>query len=123
MQIFVTIIQLVIALGILNVWVLRFGKSTAWRGGEAKSMKEEFAVYGLPPWSVGLIGFLKILCAALLIVGVWVSAVVKPAAFGLAVLMLGAILVHIKVKDSPQKSAPAATMLVMCLLILFLHQS
>jgi uncharacterized membrane protein YphA (DoxX/SURF4 family) len=123
MQVIVTIVQLVIALGILNVWILRFGKSTAWRGGGAKSMKEEFSVYGLPSWSVGLIGFLKILFAALLIIGVWVSAVVKPAAFGLAILMLGAILMHIKVKDSPQKSVPAVTVLVMCLLVLVLHRA
>ena len=38
------IIQVIIALGIFNVWILRFGKSTDWRGGAAKSMKEEFEV-------------------------------------------------------------------------------
>lgn len=57
MQWWLTIIQLVIALGILNVWLLRFGKTTAWRGGAAKNMKEEFAVYGLPSWSVGVTDF------------------------------------------------------------------
>ena len=34
-------IQLVIALGLLNVWLLRFHKSTAYRGGEAKNLIEE----------------------------------------------------------------------------------
>ncbi len=123
MQVFTTLLQLVIALIILNVWLLRFGKPTAWRGGAAKSMKEEFAVYGMPPWSVGVIGFLKVLCAALLIIGVWISVVVKPAAAGLAVLMLGAILMHIKAKDSPQKSVPAATVLVMCLIVILFQQA
>ena len=48
----VTIIQIVIALGILNVWLLRFGKPSAWRGGDAQNMVQEFRVYGLPTWSM-----------------------------------------------------------------------
>ncbi|MHC4922448.1 MAG: DoxX family protein [Planctomycetota bacterium] len=67
-------------------------------------MKEEFAVYGLPAWSVGVVGFLKILLAALLIAGIWLPAVTKPAAIGMAVLMLGAVSMHIKVKDPLQRS-------------------
>jgi len=50
MSLFIVICQLVIALGIFNVWLLRSGKATAWRGGEARTMKEEFEVYGLPAW-------------------------------------------------------------------------
>jgi uncharacterized membrane protein YphA (DoxX/SURF4 family) len=72
--------------------------------GDAKNMKEEFAVYGLPAWSVGVVGFLKILLAALLIAGIWLPAVTKPAAIGMAVLMLGAVSMHIKVKDPLQRS-------------------
>ena len=48
----VTVIQIVVALGIVNVWILRPGRSTGWRGGQAKNMKEEFAVYGLPAWFI-----------------------------------------------------------------------
>ena len=55
----VKIIQVVIGLGIYNVWLLRFGRATAYRGGSAKNLREEFAVYGLPSWSVTVIGFLK----------------------------------------------------------------
>ncbi|HEY5764475.1 MAG TPA: hypothetical protein VIS30_00470 [Candidatus Deferrimicrobiaceae bacterium] len=35
--------RIVIALGLLNVWLLRAGKPTDWRGGDARNMKEEFA--------------------------------------------------------------------------------
>ncbi len=45
-----SIAQLIIALGILNVWLLRFNKATSYRGGAAKNMTEEFATYGLPVW-------------------------------------------------------------------------
>ena len=113
----VIVMQVVIAMGILNVWLLRFGKPTEWRGGDAKNMKEEFAVYGLPAWSVGVVGFLKILLAALLIAGIWLPAVTKPAAIGMAVLMLGAVSMHIKVKDPLQRSLPAFCVLVLSVLV------
>lgn len=115
----ILIIQVVIALGILNVWLLRFGKSTEWRGGAAMTMNEEFAVYGLPGWSVQVVGFLKLLCAACLIVGIWFPALTQPAAIALAILMLGAVTMHVKVKDPVKKSLPALTMLVLCLIVAF----
>jgi hypothetical protein len=48
--------QIVVALGLLNVWLLRANKPTSWRGGEAKNMLEEFRTYtdfrpGLCGWS------------------------------------------------------------------------
>jgi uncharacterized membrane protein YphA (DoxX/SURF4 family) len=113
----VLVIQVIIALGILNVWVFRYGTSTQWRGGAAKNMREEFEVYGLQPWFMRIIGFLKLLFAACLIAGVWVPVLTRPAAIGLAVLMLGAVSMHVKVKDPLKKSVPAFTMLVLCILV------
>lgn len=117
MQTFVTIIQLVIALGILNVWLVRYKKQTGWRGGDARNMKEEFQVYGLPVWFMGVVGFLKIVFAMLLILGVWLPSVTKPAAIGMAILMLGAVAMHIKVKDALKKSLPALSVLLLCLIV------
>ena len=117
MERLVMILQIVIALGIFNVWILRFGRATSWRGGSAANMKEEFEVYGLPGWSVQLIGFLKILFAACLVVGIWFPALVMPASIGLAVLMLGAVAMHLKVKDPLVKSLPAFTMLVLSVVV------
>ena len=117
METLVIFIQLVIALGIFNVWLLRFGRPTAWRGGSAQNMKQEFQVYGLPGWFVGVIGLLKLLFAVLLIAGIWFPTVTKPAAVGMAVLMLGAVAMHVKVKDPPKKSLPAFTMLVLSLVV------
>jgi uncharacterized membrane protein YphA (DoxX/SURF4 family) len=110
-------VQVIAALGIFNVWLLRFGKPTGWRGGAASTMKEEFDVYGLPPWSVQVIGFLKLLFATCLIIGIWYPPLTRPAAIGLAVLMLGAIAMHIKVKDPLKKSLPALVMLVLSVFI------
>jgi hypothetical protein len=83
-------------------------------------MKEEFAVYGLPPWSVPLIGALKILCAIGLLVGIWLPRLVNPSATGLAILMLGAVVMHVKVGDPPKKSLPAFTLLVLNVLVVIL---
>jgi hypothetical protein len=113
----VMVLQIVIALGIYNVWLLRFGKATGYRGGTARNLKEEFEVYGLPGWFVWVVGGLKLLLATLLIAGIWVPGVTKPAAAGMAVLMLGAVAMHVKVKDPVKRALPASAMLIMSLVV------
>ena len=51
MNTLVQICQIIVALGLLNVWLLRFNKPTAYRGGKAVNLPGEFAAYGLPAWS------------------------------------------------------------------------
>ena len=116
-NIFFNLIQGLVALGLLNVWLLRFDKSTDYRGGEARSLKEEFATYGLPEWFFYLIGFLKITSAILLLAGFFFTSLVLPAGALVILLMLGAVSMHIKVKDPIKKSVPAVSMLVMSCLI------
>ncbi|MEM9556245.1 MAG: DoxX family protein [Acidobacteriota bacterium] len=119
MEFMVDIVQVVIALGIFNVWILRFSRSTRWRGGSAQNMTEEFAVYGLPSWFVWVIGTLKISLAVLLLVGLWFPQVTQPAAIGFAALMLGAVAMHIRVQDPLEKSLPAFTLLVLSSIVAF----
>lgn len=113
------IIQIVIALGIYNVWLLRFGKSTSWRGKGAQNMEEEFKAYGLPPMFMYLVGFLKLCFASLMLVGIANPTLVRPSAIGMAVLMIGAIGMHFKVGDPAKKSLPAAIMLGLSLILIF----
>lgn len=115
MDILIKIIQVIIALGIFNVWILRFGKSTNWRGGSAKNMTEEFAAYGLPRWFMIVVGCLKLVFACLLIAALWFPRLAPIAGSGIAALMLGAVLMHAKVRDPLKKSAPAAMMLALSL--------
>ena len=116
-----TILQVVVALGLLNVWLVRAQSSTAYRGGSAQSLKDEFATYGLPEWTFYLVGGLKIGAAILLIVGIWVPQVVRPSAIVVAVLMIGALAMHAKVKDPLTKSLPALMVLLMVVAITLLH--
>lgn len=117
METVVIICQIIIALGIFNVWVVRYGKETSWRGGEAKNMKEEFAAYGLPAGFMFFIGATKVILAICLIIGIWAPLLTKPAATAMVILMLGAVSMHVKVKDPLQKSLPALTMLILSLIV------
>ena len=97
------------ALWIYNVWFRRFNKDTGYRGGDATNMREEFAEYGFPPNAVFAVGAAKVGLATALLVGLFVPKFVRPAAIGLAAFMLGAIGMHIKVKDPIKRATPAMT--------------
>jgi len=112
--------QLAVAIGLLNVWLLRPGKATPWRGGAAKNMREEFHAYGLPEWFMWVVGFFKVTLALVLIAGLWIDQIVEPAAIGVAVLMLGAVAMHFKVGDPLRKSLPALSLLVLCLVMVII---
>ena len=107
-------------LGILNVWFLRSGKATSYRGRNAKTLREEFAVYGLPFPVFCFIGFLKVGCALALLTSIWIPGLAQPAALGMGTLMLGAFVMHLKVKDPLSKALPSLVVLAMCLAITFL---
>lgn len=113
----ILISQLLIALGIFNVWLIRFNKWTPFRPGTARNMKSEFSAYGLPSATVYVIGGLKLICAAALVAGLWLPELIRPAAIGVAALMAGAIAMHLKVKDPLFKSIPASVMLLLSLLV------
>jgi uncharacterized membrane protein YphA (DoxX/SURF4 family) len=108
-------LQLIVAIGLLNVWLLRAGKATPYRGGDAKSMRDEFATYGLPVAMMYVVGGLKILIAIALIAGIWLPALVVPAASLLILLMSGAFAMHLKVKDPMEKAIPSLLMLGMAI--------
>ena len=118
-----TALQVIVALGLLNVWLVRAKASTAYRGGSAQSLKEEFATYGLPDWTFYMVGILKVGSAVLLLLGIWVKSpdLVRLPALVVAGLMVGALAMHAKVKDPLTKSLPALAMLLMCVAIWFLN--
>jgi hypothetical protein len=114
------ILQIVVGIGILNVWLIRAHWSTGYRGGDAKNLKEEFATYGLPTSVFYIIGTCKVAIALCLLAGIWIHPLVVPAAYGMAVLMMGAFSMHLKVKDPFKKAWPSLAMLAMSLLIALL---
>ena len=116
---FLTItINLIIALTLLNVWLIRVNKKTKYRGGDAISMKDEFTVYGLPLWFMYFTGLLKIILAFLLIIGIWIYQLNFYSYIILSILMIGAIIMHLKVKDPIIKSVPAISVLTLLIVLL-----
>lgn len=83
-------------------------------------MKEEFRAYGLPTWFMYVIGTAKMVIAALLIIGLWIPAVVVPAAAVLVVLMIGAVSMHVKVRDVCIRTMPALVMLAMAVVVVIM---
>lgn len=119
MDYLIIVLQLVVALSLINVWLLQNNKPTRWRGGEAKTLLEEFEVYGLPKWSCYLVGIFKVGLALALIIGIWFPEILRPSAIVLALFLSGSVIMHLKVKDPLIKSLPAAIFLVLCLVIAF----
>ena len=114
------LLQIVAGLGIFNVWLLRFGQDTVYRGGNASNMREEFVVYGLPTVALYIVGLLKIVSAIGLIAGIFLPLLIAPSAILLAALMIGALVMHFKIRDPFKKSLPALIMLTLCVAILLL---
>jgi len=116
-----SVLQIIVGLGLLNVWLLRAKSSTSYRGGSAGSLKEEFRTYGLPDIAFYVVGALKIAAGIILIAGFWAPLPVELAAGVVAVLMVGALVMHAKVGDPFMKSVPAGLMLVMSVAIVLLR--
>jgi hypothetical protein len=111
-------IKLVIGLSVLNVWLLRANKPTQWRGGATGSLKDEFKAYGLSTNVMRVIGAIKIVLALLIIASIFYPPVEDIGAIGMAVMMTGAIAMHIKIKDPLKRSLPAFIFLCLSLSLL-----
>ena len=122
MEYLIIFIKVFIFLSIINVWFIRFNKSTSWRGGKASSMKEEFNNYGLSETVMYIVGALKILSALALLVSIVVPVLTLPAAGLMAVLMAGAITMHLKISDPLRSCFPAFLFLVLSLVLIAFHQ-
>lgn len=118
MDILLTVLKVVVAVGLLNVWLVRRNRPSGFRGGESRTLREEFEAYGLNSWVFWLVGVLKVTAAVVLIVGLWVPEVVRPAAGVLLLLMSGAVILHFKIGDPLRRAVPAGLVLAMVSLLL-----
>lgn len=121
MEILAIIIKLVIGLSVLNVWLLRANKTTQWRGGKANSLKEEFKAYGLSEPIMKIVGAVKIVLSLLIIISIFYQPLVLVGATGMAIMMMGAIFMHAKIKDPVVRSLPAFIFLVLSIALLVIE--
>ena len=121
MKLLAIALQLVIAAGIVNVWLLRPKRPTPFRPDGAESLAEEFRRYGLSDRTRVLVGGAKLSLAAALLLGIAVPPVAQGAAAIMALLMAGATLAHVHVQDPLFKAAPALLMLLMSATVVFAY--
>lgn len=120
MEYLIIALQLVVSLGILNVWLLRREQPSIYRGSDARSLRQEFAAYGLPVAAYYAVGIIKVGLALAIFASIWVAGLLVPAAAGLAALMLGAFVMHLKIKDPLSKSIPSLSVLALCVALILL---
>jgi uncharacterized membrane protein YphA (DoxX/SURF4 family) len=104
----VSILQIITASSVFFVWVVRYD-----------NIIEEFVYYKLPPWLRDLVGILKVSFGIMLLMGIYDEKFKIIGAGGLSLLMIAALLTHVKVKNPIYKALPAVTLLSFSAIIIF----
>lgn len=105
------IIQIVLALGFLMFGAMKLG---------SKQMVDEFTRYGMPQWFRVITGLLEIAGAALLVAGIWNNSLVVYGGLLLTVIMVGAVITHLRIKDPVSKIGMPIILIILTLVVLFI---
>ena len=100
----IEIMKILVFSSVLFVWVVRY-----------KNIVEEFNYYKYPNWLRDLVGILKISMVIMIMSNE--TQLVDIGAIGIMILMLGAFVTHLKVKNPLSKMLPSMTLFSFCLLI------
>lgn len=84
---------------------------------------EVFRHVKLPQWFRVVTGFLVVAGVAGLVAGFWNKGVLSLSALWLACIMIGAVLSHVRVKDSLKQMIPPFILTVLLLTLASLHFS
>ena len=103
----IEVLQIITASSILFVWVVRYD-----------NIISEFQQYQLPVWLRDTVGILKLSFAIMLLVGIFNDNLKLLGSSGLIILMLAALLTHVKVKNPFYKALPSLTLLTFSTIIL-----
>ena len=98
--------QIVIALSVCFVWIVRFD-----------NIVKEFKQYGIPDITRNLVGATKIALSTLLITGIWYESLVLVPALLMAFLMVCAQIAHIRAKNPWFKFVPSFILLILSLFV------
>ncbi|MCY9666048.1 DoxX family protein [Paenibacillus alginolyticus] len=111
MSIAAIIIQIVLALGFLMFGASKLG---------SKQMVDEFTRYGMPQWFRVITGLLEIAGAALLVAGIWNDRLVVFGGWLLVVIMVGAVITHLRIKDPVSKIGMPVILIILTLVVLLI---
>ena len=99
------VLKIVASCSIIFVWFIRYD-----------NIKKEFREYGLPSWFRDIVGILKISSIAML--HSLNPKIVLIGASTIAALMLGAVLTHVKHKDTFRNTIASISMLIISILMI-----
>jgi len=86
-----------------------------------KAHVDNFNHWGLPQWFRIVTGLVEVAGAAALVVGYWEPSWAAAGALWLAVTMLVAILVHVRIKDSLKLTFPSIVLFVLPVALLIIE--
>jgi hypothetical protein len=87
----------------------------------ADKMEAELGRLGLSTGLIRLIGTLEISGAAGLVIGLWIGPLGITAAIGLTLLMIGAVIYHIKARDTAKNTMAPLILLVLSATVVVLR--
>ena len=99
------VLRVVVMASVLFVWVVRY-----------ENIIKEFKQYNLPDWLRDLVGILKI--SFVIMLNSDDTPLVVLGASGIVILMIAALITHIKIKNSISKMLPAFSLMLMSSAIL-----
>lgn len=86
-------------------------------------MVDEYKRYGVPSWFRILIGLLEIGGAVLMIWGIWNESLAAAGGLLLAVIMIGAVTTHLRIKDPMTRFIAPFVLLILSIIVLILNGS
>jgi len=103
-------LQALVAASIFFVWVVRY-----------QNVIEEFKQYGLPDWLRDLVGILKLTFSLMLLIGIEHKQLAVAGGVGIAFLMAGALVTHLRVKNPFIKMLPSLILLLISIFIVYIN--
>ena len=111
------LLQVFVALVVFNVWTFRAEKPTKYRGGSARTLREEFMEFGLTEKIFMYTSLIKPMLAVALIVAIFFPIMTIPTALAMAFFMAAALVMHYRIRDTFIKFIAPATIFACCVAI------
>ncbi|MGG7621275.1 DoxX family protein [Robertmurraya sp. GLU-23] len=106
------ILQVLLGLGFLMFGFMKLG---------SKQMVEGFKHFGYPGWFRVFTGLVELISAALVIAGIWNETLAAWGGLFIVGTMIGAILTHIKIKDTVKNMMMPIVLLILGLIVLLIN--
>jgi putative oxidoreductase len=112
MSILSIVLQVILGLGFLMFGFMKFG---------SKQMVEGFRQYGYPGWFRLFTGMVEVISGVLVIAGIWNGTLAAWGSLLIVITMIGAIVTHIKLKDTVGKMMMPIILFILGLVVLLIN--